>query len=188
MAEPNPEAGGTPDPAGERADLRERLDVLYRDHFAFLWRTARAVGVPEAHLDDVVQDAFVVALRRRDGFEGRSAARTWLAGIVVRLAANLRRRERRREAEPLDATRDADGGPGPDAEAGAARLRARLLAALDTLDEAQRVAWVLHEIEEMSAREIGEALGVSPNTVSSRVRLARRRMRRCLGPAAEAPR
>lgn len=167
-----------PDP---RTELRERLDVLYRDHFDFLWRTARAVGVPPAHLDDVVQEAFVVALRRRHDFEGRSAARTWLAGIVVRLSANLRRKERRREAEPFDEVRQASRAIPPDESAARTETRTRLLAALACLDEPQRVVWVLSELEEMSARAIGLALGVSPNTVSSRLRLARRRMRRELG-------
>ena len=52
---------------------------------------------------------------------------------------------------------------------------------LGTLDEDKRAVFVLAEIEQMSAPEIAEALGVNVNTVYSRLRAARREVEAALG-------
>jgi RNA polymerase sigma factor (sigma-70 family) len=49
---------------------------------------------------------------------------------------------------------------------------------LDGLPEAQRLAFVLYEIDELDANEAGEALGIAPGTVHARVRLAREKLDR----------
>lgn len=137
---------------------------------------ARALGVPQHQLDDVVQETFLIALRKHDGFEGRSSLRTWLTGILVRVATKYRR-ARRMDAltsEPCDERQQAD--------AAVAQTQARelLLRLLGELTEKNRQVWVLTEIEKLSAHQIAEALDVSPNTVSSRLRLARKQLERQL--------
>ena len=49
----------------DEAELPAGFDALYDEHFAFVWRSLKRLGVPVAALDDAVQDVFIVALRRR---------------------------------------------------------------------------------------------------------------------------
>ena len=174
--------------AASREAAAETLDLdrLYREHFTSLWRMARAMGVAEAALDDVVQEAFVIALRKWETFNGRSQVKTWLTGILINVARNQRRKQRRR-TEPLSESLR-DSSPDPEVEAQRREVRRRLMTLLSTLPDAQREAWVLCELESMTAREAGEALGVSPNTVSSRLRLARQHIARCAARVASAER
>lgn len=150
------------------------FDEVYEAHVDFLWRSARALGVPPSGVDDVLQDVFVVVHRRLAHFEGRASLRTWLARILVRVIAEHRRRFRRREdhaALPED-VRDASAGPMEEVALGqAARLLVRIL---DAMDEDQRTVFVLAEIEQMTVPEIAAAIEVNVNTVYSRLRLARR--------------
>src|SRR5687768_12204599 len=79
--------------AGER---RHDFDEVYAENFPFVWRCLRALGVPQALLDDATQDVFVVVHRQLDAFEGRSSVRTWLYGIARKVAFNHRRRQQRK--------------------------------------------------------------------------------------------
>src|SRR5688572_27133421 len=69
---------------------------VYDEYFAFVWRSARRLGVPESHLDDVVQDVFVTVYRRLPDFEGRSQLKTWIFGILRHTISDLRRGQRRK--------------------------------------------------------------------------------------------
>src|SRR5258706_13730721 len=62
------------------------LDSAYKQHFAFVWRSLRRLGVPPQALADAAQDVFIVALRRRSEVRGRSSYRTWLFGIAAHVA------------------------------------------------------------------------------------------------------
>lgn len=152
---------------------------LFDNYFVFVWRTARRLGIPESSLDDVVQETFLVAYRRRDDFEGRSSVKTWLYGIAFNVVRAHRRElgtkypaaldpERRADPEVL-----ADGADGPH-ESAAKRQAVRFVDAfLRDLNEDQRDVFVLAELEQLSAPEIVAVLGVPLNTVYSRLRLAR---------------
>lgn len=164
------------------ADAELRFEDVYDAHFDYLWRSARAFGVPERAVDDVLQDLFVVVHRRLSEFEGRSSLRTWLTRILVRVVQEHRRRFRRREAwlTPLD---DEQGHGSADTphDSLARRQAARILEQiLDGLDPDQRTVFVLAEMEELPASEIATIVDASVNTVHSRLRLARRHYERRL--------
>lgn len=152
------------------------FDDVYREHFAFVWRAARRLGVRDASLDDVVQEVFLVVHRRLASFEGRSSLRTWLFGITLRVARDHRRAARRRPTEEPggvdpDALRAATRGPAEDAErAEAVRL---LHALLDRLDDDKREVFVMAELEELPMPEVTETLCINVNTAYARLRLAR---------------
>lgn len=149
------------------------FEDVYEEHFEFVWRSVRRLGVPDAAVDDAVQDVFVVVHRRGSEFEGRSSVRTWLFGIVVHVARAYRRRK------SLDAVADPDtledsGRRGPQAAAEAAEAMRVLYEVLDTLDDDKREVFVLMELEEMTAPEAADVLSVKLNTVYTRLRAARR--------------
>jgi RNA polymerase sigma-70 factor (ECF subfamily) len=150
------------------------FEAVYDEHFDFVWRTARRLGVPERSVDDAVQDVFVVVYRRLGEFEGRSTVKTWLFGIARRVAHDHRRRAQRKEADRELPAEVADrGAPSPRDAAEAAEAARVLHAILDTMSDEQREVFVLAELEQMSAPEIAEAVGAKLNTVYSRLRLAR---------------
>jgi RNA polymerase sigma-70 factor (ECF subfamily) len=131
----------------------------------------RRLGVAAAQLDDATQDVFVVAYRRLAEFDGRSL-RGWLYAIALRVASDYRRGAARRQSLPLP---ESFPTPAPDPERASelnesVRLLERLLAELDA---AKRTVFVLGELEELSAPEIAEALGVNLNTIYARLRAAR---------------
>jgi RNA polymerase sigma-70 factor (ECF subfamily) len=151
------------------------FDALYEEHFDFVWRSLRRLGIPEHNLDDAVQDVFLVVHRRLNEFEGRSTVKTWLFGIALRVASVHRRSAARRPTEPLIEDPPEAAVPAAAETLTEAREAARLVhRLLDCLDEDRRAVFILSELEQMTAPEISAALGVNLNTVYSRLRLARR--------------
>src|SRR2546429_365348 len=53
-------------PARASATDEARLRALRHEHFEFIWRSVRRLGVPEADADDAVQQVFIVAARKLD--------------------------------------------------------------------------------------------------------------------------
>jgi RNA polymerase sigma-70 factor (ECF subfamily) len=150
-------------------------EEIYKEHFAFVWRNVRRLGVPEASADDAVQDVFVVVHRRLSEFEGRSSLRTWLFGILVRVARDHRRSRARQhdKAEALAAEASHDGTPTP-ADIAAKREAARILEELlDQIDEEKREVFVLVELEQMSVADVADALALNVNTAHARLRAGR---------------
>jgi RNA polymerase sigma-70 factor (ECF subfamily) len=131
--------------------------------------------VDAAHLDDAAQETWVVVHRRLGTFEGRSSLRTWLVGIAVRVASDHRRWRRRKSPhDPMpDEPTFAAPGPSPEASLERAQAARTLDRLLDAIPEERRAVFALAELEQMSAPEISEALGVPVNTVYSRLRVAR---------------
>lgn len=150
------------------------FDAIYEEHFDFVWRTVRRLGVADRNVDDAVQDVFVVVHRRMSDFEGRSTVKTWLFGIARRVARDHRRRAQRKEQDAeLPATvADADA-PSPRDNAETAEAVQVLHQLLESLPDEQREVFVLAELEQMTAPEIAEAIDAKVNTVYSRLRLAR---------------
>lgn len=156
--------------------LPEAFHSVYREHFRFVWRSLRRMGVAEANVDDVAQEVFLIVYRKLPEFEARSSLRTWLFGIAFRVASDHRRRpeQRLRVAASSAPSEDLpDLGPGP-LESLEQRDRARILESLlATLDEKKRAILILADLEGFSAPEISESLSIKLNTVYSRLRLAR---------------
>jgi RNA polymerase sigma-70 factor (ECF subfamily) len=152
---------------------------VYESQFSFVWRCALRLGAPTASVDDIVQETFIVVHRRLAEFGGRSAVKTWLFGIVVNIVRAHRRVDRAKQphtlrtCEPVEIERIADTKEGPleiATRAEAVRVLDRLL---DELDDDKRDVFILAELEQMSAPEIAQAIGLPVNTVYSRLRFAR---------------
>jgi RNA polymerase sigma-70 factor (ECF subfamily) len=72
------------------------FEALVREHQVGLRAFIRALGIEEVWVDDVAQDAFVVAYRRLEDFEEGTDFGKWLRSIARHLVANERRKEARR--------------------------------------------------------------------------------------------
>jgi RNA polymerase sigma-70 factor (ECF subfamily) len=162
-----------------------RFDDVYENHVDFVWRSLRRLGVADAGVEDAVQDVFVVVHRRLAEFEGRSTMKTWIFGILYRVASDHRRLVRRKgDHEPLSPA-IADARPLPDAVLEVGDALRSLDAALARIDPLRRAVLVMSDIEGLTAPEIAEALSIKPNTVYSRLRVARQELELALGPVRE---
>lgn len=160
------------DPA-EVPHLRH-FEALYRGEFAFVWSVAQHLGVPIGAIDDVVQDVFLTAYRRRDSLRFEVSPRAWLFGVTRRVAFRYRRgaarRARRHTAFAEVARPLADP---PQHRHDHAQQLSQLLA---RLSDNTREVWQMTELLGMSAPEIASELGLPLNTVYSRLRLAREQL------------
>jgi RNA polymerase sigma-70 factor (ECF subfamily) len=154
-------------------DQRERISAMVRAHFPLVWRYLRRLGLGEADADDAAQQVFVTVLRKLDRVE-RGHERAYLLGVALRVAADARKAIRRRRVEP-EAALDQAADPAPNPElALERRRRAELLdRLLERLDEDARPVFVLYEVEDLTMKEIAEALAMPAGTVASRLRRAR---------------
>jgi len=159
-------------PSTGDAETTRGLDLvqLYDAHAARVWRTALALGVDRADLDDAVQDVFMVVHRRADDFAGRASVTTWIYGITRRVASDYRRRTRR---VPRTDAAQLDNRGAPCAIQVRHEASQELLGLLGQLSVEQRDVFVLVEFEGMTASEVATLLKVPINTVSSRLRLGR---------------
>jgi RNA polymerase sigma-70 factor (ECF subfamily) len=159
--------------APARVQARSDFETLYNEHFDFVWRSLRRLGVDASSVEDAAQDTFVVVHRRLQDLRPEASCKAFLFGIALRVAHDYRRRARRKGAESLDLEASISKDLGPfeqTAKVEAARLVERFL---ESLDEDKRAVFSLSDLEEMTAPEVSEALGVKLNTVYSRLRAAR---------------
>jgi len=156
--------------------------AVYDEYFDFVWRSLRRLGVREADAMDATQGVFLTIHLRLASFEGRSQLRSWIFGICMRVASDHRRsapvrREVITDQVDLDLGATAhDADPLVRAESRQAVAIAESI--LNQLPEDQRVAFVLFELEEMSAEEIATLVDVPVGTIRSRLRLAREALHR----------
>jgi RNA polymerase sigma-70 factor (ECF subfamily) len=156
---------------------------VYDDHFAFVWRNARRLGVARDSVDDVTQEVFMVVHRRLASFDNRAPIRAWLFGILARVVSVHRRSFRRKGSRnvPYDAEEATDdlshpGRQSSPSEAGVEDVERRILVErlLAALDEEQRTLLILSELEQWKLREIAELFHSNTSTIHSRLVAAKR--------------
>ncbi len=159
------------------ADVGPELAWLaYREHFDSVWRLLRRLGVPEHKLDDSVQDVFMTVHRRAREFRGESQLRTWVLGIAVRVAANVRRSARREVQRETALPEELISPVQPPDEAAARRQAVHTLhRLLSRLDEAHRELFVLVDLEQLSVPVAADLLGLNASTCYKRLDVARAR-------------
>lgn len=151
------------------------LDRIYDQHADFVFRTLRALGVPDRDIGDAIQEVFLAIHRTLPAFEERCSMSTWLFTICRSVARDRRRRAYRRYEVIDGALVDAQPDSGSDLSTRLEHRQklAELDAILEAMEEEQRLVFVLFEIERMTGAEISEALGIPLGTAYSRLRLAR---------------
>lgn len=177
MSRVQPEPSPALDPRGLPAVAPPSFRELYDQHFAFTWRSLRYLGVPEAQLDDAVQELWIAAHRRLPEFEGRAEIKTWLFGIAVNIQRNLYRSDRRRDAHvPLPGALTSPVADPMLAHEGQEAWRL-VVAFMASLDDLRRALFVASLLEGMSPAEAAEATGLDVRTVYHRVRSLRQSFR-----------
>src|SRR6185436_11228703 len=83
---------------GSLADVRR----LYTTHASELRLALNRLGGNGVDCDDLLQEVFVVAMRKLHDLAGARSERAWLYGVAVKLAAGQRRRQKLRAWFGLD--------------------------------------------------------------------------------------
>jgi RNA polymerase sigma-70 factor, ECF subfamily len=160
--------------AGDAAALGEAYDL----HNVYVRAFARTLVGDDAIAEDVVQEAFVALPRATRRFDEGSTLRTFLIGIVVNHARHaVRAAARRRAMAERFAAQPAAASTTPEADMRHRQLAEALSRALDALPLAHRVAFVLCELQELSAVECAALLDIPEATVRTRVFNAKRKLR-----------
>lgn len=154
--------------------------TLVHRHQDRLWAVALRMMRNPHDAADALQDAYLAAFRRADGFRGEARVSTWLHRIVVNACLDrLRKQQRLQTEQPLPADPDrtaelvADVTPDPVEQA---ELHDHLAEALAELNDDQRAALVLVDVEGYSVEETATLLGVPAGTVKSRCARGRARL------------
>ena len=153
------------------------IGELYTQYFDLVWRNLRRLGVEDATLDDAVQDVFLVVHRRIKDFLGRSSIKTWIVGIVLRVARDYRRSQQRhtarvaRYAEQHSVTCE---GECPAEQVALREAAAMVNQIVGGFSAEERDVFVLVELEELSLRQTAEATGMSLSTCQRRLLAARK--------------
>jgi RNA polymerase sigma-70 factor (ECF subfamily) len=133
--------------------------------------------------DDVTQEAFIRAHQALSSFDPARPFGPWICRIAANLAINHVRSPQSREA-PLPEDHGETPSPAPGPEEGLLDREGRevLQRALVHLPAEQRAVFVLRVHEDLSYKEIAEALDISVGTVMSRLSRAREKLREALAP------
>lgn len=164
-------------------DLESRFAQLFDEFNAPIYNyVLRMVGDPD-RAADIAQDTFIKAYRKLDTVTDAASTRSWLYRIATNTAIDDMRRRRNVTTMPDDAptfANRADARPGPEAEVLASTLDERVQRALMTLRPNHRQCLLLSDLDDMSAQQIGEVMGLSYGAVRTLLCRARGEMRRAL--------
>ena len=180
--------GGEAGPLAEDAILRlveqarsgdsSARQALYVQHVDRVFRTVRGMLRSDADAEDVTQDAMLTVLTSLHKYRPRPDAR--FAAWVTTVAVNTARRRFRRRRPDLTDTGDLPDTPdeavNPVDGLDRARRRRALLIALAELSERERTIVSLRYGADLTATEIGAAVGVEPATIRKMLERARTRL------------
>ncbi|WP_169928016.1 RNA polymerase sigma factor [Labilithrix luteola] len=146
-------------------------------YFAYVWKTARRLGVRSTELDDVVQETFLTIHKLLDTYESRGTERAWLFSVLFRIVQR-HRRSRGRWSALVEGGTDVDRFPsssahGPEKKAETSETVRVLKTILDNLEPEKRAVLILADLEDRPVHEIAEILGINRHTAASRLRAAR---------------
>lgn len=148
-----------------------RLGQLVSRHRAFVANVQRRSGVPEADVDDAVQQTFIVVANHLDDIFPK-AEKGFIFRVAKRVASRARRSVARRATDSLG-DRDFPHDQSPERALAQKRIRTLLDEATSRLPADLRAVFVLHEIDGLTGPEIARSLALPLGTVASRLRRAR---------------
>ncbi len=134
--------------------------------------------------EDIVQEAFLRVYQHRDSFDFKHCFSTWLYTIALNLARNELRKKKKYKFVDIFDMQNKEVETAVDAKI-PSNLGPVLEAAIESLPEKYKTAFLLRDIEEMPYEEVARILSVPLGTVKSRVNRARSILREKLKPRME---
>jgi RNA polymerase sigma-70 factor (ECF subfamily) len=174
---------------------RRAFEPLVRRHERRVFRVSLAVLGNTEDAEEAMQDAFIKAYRHLGKFRRESKFATWLTRIAINEA--IQKRQARREFVSLDDShcenelfmprRTESWRADPEKLYGKQELREIVEKVIRELPAIYREAFVLRDVEEMTAEEAAESIGITLGALKSRLLRARLIVREGLAVALEEP-
>lgn len=174
---------------------RNAFDALIRKYENRAYQYAYRLTSNQDEASDIVADAFVRVYSALKNFRGQSSFGTWLYRILTNCYLDLRKKERTRRHESLEATMNLEGGEvqrqfedesdGPDLILERTAREEAVQSALGKMPEYQQAMLVMYHVEMLSYEEISDALDLPIGTVKSRLNRARLALRDLLARDSE---
>lgn len=160
------------------------FEVLMRRYNQRVYRAVRSILRDEAEVEDVMQQAYVLAFTHLAQFEGSARFSTWLIRIAVNEALQRLRQRHRLVALDTEGGGPEDGmkllernAPDPEERAFGRELGRMLEVTVDELPTLYRTVFMLREVERLSTAETAAALSVSEEVVKTRLHRAKALLR-----------
>ncbi len=182
--------GAAPHDRESGAATDATFDALYQAYGARVLNVIYRMTGNAQTAEDLAQDVWLKVYKRLDTFAGRSQVYTWLYRVAVNHTLSYLRKEKRtlQKNRPLDDLNEVIADPTvTDADSNHQRtleVRARSRAvwtAIQTLGPKYRVPLVLHYYEELSYREVADAMELSVSAVEARIHRAKKQLVSALG-------
>lgn len=151
------------------AEERQRLafvDAMYRQEAVSLLRLARLFTDDRTGAEDILQEAFIRLYRAADRIDDGEKSAAYLRSIVLNLARDHNRRGLL-SLRHQDAMIDRRTPEVPEERVVSDERQGEVIEALNRLPARQRDCLVLRFYSDMTEREIGATLGISPNSVKT---------------------
>lgn len=155
-------------------EVREEVRALYTEHAEALRTGLRRLTWPGCDVDDLLQEVFVVVIRRPQPLLLAASPKAWLYGVAVKVAASARRKHRVREFLRIEAAAASAPMASAQFDLEARATAAAVHLALGKLSSKKREVLVLFELQGLTGPEIADALGCPLKTVWTRLHHARK--------------
>ena len=162
---------------------RLAMQVLFARHHVRVYRFVLRIVRNEASAEDLISEVFLDVWRQADRFEGRSAVSTWLLAIARFKALSSMRRKPDEELDEEAAGAIEDTSDTPEVSLQKKDKSGLLRKCLEQLSREHREVIDLVYYHEKSVDEVACIVGVSRNTIKSRMMHARSRMAKLLAAA-----
>jgi RNA polymerase sigma-70 factor (ECF subfamily) len=149
------------------------FELIVRRYNQRLFRTTRAILRDDDAAEDAMQEAYLRAFAKLDQFAGQAKFSTWLTKIAVYEA--LGRLRRAKSEEELPETMNIDDNP--ERTTYGRELQSAIEKAVDGLPSLYRSVFVMREVEDLSVAETAECLGITQESVKTRLHRARALLR-----------
>lgn len=159
--------------AGSRADFERLYQEMYSRVYFFLLTVVHGEQVAE----DCTQETFVKAYQAWPRWKPHAKVSTWLFTIAYHVAMSHIRKEKNKAADELD---DRVSSPDAPHSQGPTPALEGVYEAIQLLPAEQAACVVLRHEYGYTSREIGSMLGIPESTVSSRLLLARNKLKKLL--------
>lgn len=159
----------------------EAFETLYRRHNDSLYRYLLRLSLNPDAADDVFQDVWGKIIKSRHRYRPTAKFTTFLYRVAHNCFIDyVRRNKRHMVSSGVDPEFSPDPGDEPDLLAEKSFARERLDAALATIPDEQRDAFLLHEEAGLSIDAIAGITGVKREAVKSRLRYASKKLKAAL--------